>query len=137
MNNYVHSAFDKIVAEDELKQKTYSFLCAEIEKRTAHTRHPAAKFAVVFASLALVILIGTIGAKTYFTPMAYIDIDINPSVGIAINRFGIVVSADGYNNDGVNLLNGININNKNYQNSLAVLLEKTITDGYQQNNNHV
>ena len=36
----------------------------------------------------------------YFTPIAEISIDINPSIELRVNRFDQVISVDGLNGDG-------------------------------------
>lgn len=109
--------FGQIQAEEELKQSTRDF----IEKRTKgytkgrRTRH----YYGIFAAACLCFLFVVFGGHwLYFTPITKISIDINPSIELNINRFGRVVSADGYNDDGQELLDALNIKFLNYNDAL-------------------
>lgn len=75
------------------------------ESATSQKRRKALHFtkggriAAIAACLALVAcLIG--GAVDFLRPVAYVGIDVNPSVELTLNRFNIVVETHALNNDG-------------------------------------
>lgn len=130
MDEKVYDIFDKIHADDELKEKTANYLCAEIRKRQQQ-RKPAWRMpAVACASLAVFLLCGFFSFKIYFTPVAYIDIDVNPSVGFSVNRFGRVIRYNAYNDDGTAMINKLNVNNADYSNAFERLLDAMNADGH-------
>lgn len=62
------------------------------------------RIAAIAACLALVAcLIG--GVADFLRPMAYVGIDVNPSVELTLNRFDIVVGTHALNDDGQQALN--------------------------------
>lgn len=45
------------------------------------------------------------------TPVAYVSMDINPSVELAVNAFDTAIVVEVYNEDGKNVLEGTNLVN--------------------------
>jgi len=113
MNDIFKEIFGPIQAEQELKDRTKAFLIKKTQHFTgadeARRRHRA--YAAACACL-LLILLG--GRWLYFTPTAGISIDINPSIELGINRFDRVVSVDGFNEDGQELANALDVKHKSY-----------------------
>ena len=64
------------------------------------------------------------------TPTAYISIDINPSLELGINRFDRIISVEGYNEDGDNLAESLNITFMNYNDALAEILSMRSIEDY-------
>ena len=60
------------------------------------TRKRLTALAACFVLLACLVA----GAIDFLRPVAYVDIDANPSVEVALNRFDVVVSAQAFNDDG-------------------------------------
>lgn len=52
------------------------------------------------AAIFLVLFIGSYSAYGYYTPQGYVDIDINPSIEISYNLFGMPIKVHGLNEDG-------------------------------------
>ncbi len=83
------------------------------------------------AILAIFILLA--GSTTVFacnTPVNYISIDINPSVEIGVNMFDNVVSVEGTNEDGQNLVEGMDLNNMPVEEAVDVIMEEAADQGY-------
>ncbi len=68
------------------------------------------------------------GHWLYFTPTAEINIDINPSIEMSINRFDQVIDINDFNEDGQKLADSLNIKYKNYADAVEqVLNNDTVT----------
>lgn len=128
----IKAAFDCIRAEDSLKANTVSFLQAEALRRNQQ-RGRTARYAAALASVAVMFLLGMFSYNLYFAPIAYVDVDVNPSVELMLNRFDRVVGTRAYNEDGENILTGLYLNNKNYNDALIILIEAIGQKGYIQN----
>lgn len=77
--------------------------------------------------LALVAMVG--GYQLYFTPVAAISIDINPSLELNVNRFDRVISVDTYNEDGQHVADSVDVINMNYSDAVdAILANPEIAD---------
>ncbi len=130
MNTNFNSALDKIKAEEALIEKTAYYLHSKLEspsdeKILYYRKRGGIHMKKVFiASLAAVFLVGSIaGGYTYLkTPVAYISLDINPSVELGINAFNKVVSAESFNEDGQAILEGQDIINNNVSEALDQLV---------------
>jgi hypothetical protein len=132
LENELRGALNKIHAEDALKRKTSEFLRKEIAGRECGGLRFRPRFAAVCTVFAMFVMIG--GFSAYFTPTAHIDFDVNPSVGLTLNRFGTVIDAAAYNDAGAEILQSVNIKNKTYAEALRALLDTFISSGYLREN---
>ena len=64
------------------------------------------------------------------TPVAYVSVDINPSVELGINAFDTVVSVEAYNEDGSNILEGTDLLNVKVDEAVSTVVTNAINDGY-------
>ena len=129
MNNRWKRAFSHIHAEPELIAHTKEYLSQQVYQKKVPAgirfrlfRHRALRAAVWAAVLAVVLLAGI--RWVYFTPTAYISIDINPSLELGINRLDRIISVTAYNEEGQLLADSLNIRNMNYLDGLNQLLEE-------------
>lgn len=121
------AAFDPIHAEDALKDHTKEYVSRVIRSRSE--RHPAVRgLAAAAACLAIMFLAG--GAGLFLTPTAFISIDINPSLELGINRFDRVISVEGYNQDGEELAEALDIRFMDYNSALEQLLSDQTVEDY-------
>ncbi|MDR3053589.1 MAG: hypothetical protein LBU48_07000 [Coriobacteriales bacterium] len=127
MRNRVYDAFSHIKAEDSLKQNTYAFLQKRISRKKNVT---VRRLALAFASVVVLCAAGLFSYNLYFTEIAFVDIDVNPSIELSLNRFDRVVDVYAYNDDGQEVLNNVNIKNKSYRDALKILLDEMIERGY-------
>lgn len=137
MITYIKSSLDRIKAEDELIQKTSLKLHSTLKQQRTKTswfmkgsRWNMKK--IVAVSCAVVFACGlTIGGYAYNRrPVAYLSLDINPSVELGVNSAGKVVSADGYNADGKTILKGENLNNTDVKTAVDDLVKAASSDGF-------
>lgn len=116
MNKTFKELFGPIQAEEELKNQTKAFL-AEKTKGYAQAKAPSPRYSLAAVCLCLFFaLFG--GHWLYFTPMAQISIDINPSIELSINRFDQVILVKDFNEDGRTLSHALDIKYKNYADAL-------------------
>ena len=64
------------------------------------------------------------------TPVAYVSMDINPSVELGVNTFDTVVSVEAYNEDGKNILEGTDLVNVKVDDAVSTVISNAISDGY-------
>lgn len=129
MNNELKNAFNKIQAGDALKENTLLFLREKMRGRHRPMRRRF-RWHIASAMMALLILVSGLAYNLYFTPNAYVDMDVNPSIGLTLNRFGRVLDVQAYNNDGIAILADLNVRFKSYDEAAGVLLDVIIAEGY-------
>lgn len=122
MKSKIRSAFDHIHAEKALKDRTKAFLTLKMQKNRGQEKGAVWRlFPVVVCVCLLAVGIG--GYRSYFKPVSFISIDINPSLELEINRFDRVISANGYNDDGQELVMGLDVRYMDYMDALQEVLE--------------
>lgn len=118
--NALQKSMSEIRATDELKKNTLQQLKDLQEKRSGTRSRFIIRYAL--AAVCLFLLLGTGGYSAYRKPVSYISIDVNPSIELGINRFGKVVSAEAYNEDGQNVLQHVSLTNISYMQAIDKLL---------------
>lgn len=114
MANKIQDAFDGIQADTQLKESTKQFLREEYAKRVRPINHKPYRKLLAAVCLFVFLLTGAAGYTWVQAPIAYVSIDINPSIELALNRFDRVVSAAAYNTQGEKILNSLKLNGKKY-----------------------
>lgn len=122
MDNRIKDAFDGIHAEESLKQSTKAFLVDKSRSKSKPARVSYRSPITAFAC-AVLIFIGMSGCILFFTPVTAIAMDVNPSVELSVNRFEIVVSVSGLNEDGKALAKNSDAKYKNYLAAVDALME--------------
>ena len=121
MTDRIKAALDAIHAEEELKQRTQEYLARTLYgKRRRLTPLRQLRPALAAACLLLVLCLG--GSYLYFTPTAFLSVDINPSLELGINRFDRVVSVEAYNEDGQALSDTLEIKYLDYRDALEQII---------------
>jgi hypothetical protein len=88
------------------------------------------KIALLLSVVALSSLGGGVYAHAKTTPVAYVSVDINPSVELAVNTFDQVVSVEAYNEDGKKVLEGTNLKNSDVDDAVKIVISNAVSDGY-------
>lgn len=91
------------------------------------------KWYVLVASICLVvsgIFAGRHMYRTYNTEVAYICIDVNPSIEFCLNESNKVIDVCTYNEDGQKVAETLNVKNKSYLEALQILLENEMFQSY-------
>lgn len=115
---------DMNVGEEYIKTIRYTNFIRNIPK------------ALVAALIMFTVLGGGLGA--YYTPVATLNLSINPSVQLKTNLFNKVIRSSALNSDGKVILDSINIKNKNFNDALCLIVtesehQKFITEDYKAN----
>lgn len=119
MEDKIKAAFDAVRAGEELKSGTKAFIARKTRGYAAR-RTPNYRIIIPAVCAALVLFIG---ASLYFTPTARVNIDINPSLELGINRFDRVVSVNALNDDGKELAKTPGIKFADYDEALRRILD--------------
>lgn len=121
MNEKLKEAFDRIHADDTLKNHTKEILIQKIQGDRKSRVHEYRRLAAVFACL-LFVMFGWGGYSVYFTPVYTVSVDVNPSIELGINRFDKVISVDTFNEDGYILMSSMNVRFLDYRDALEKIL---------------
>lgn len=157
LRDALSGAFDKVHVPEQLKMRTFEMIEAQRMRQTdgvvdqadaadgqvdvADDANTATKkkirvitslrAKIALAACAVLIALGIGGgAYVYQTPVAYVGIDINPSIELGVNYFDRVVSAEGVNADGQDILSEINVVGMTYEEALASLNDSLTNKGY-------
>lgn len=121
MKHRLQDAFDKIHAEQELKNRTMEFLESTTNGYQKRRITASKRLIAAAACFGLLLSVGA-GYSVYQTPAFAISIDINPSIELGINRFNKVVSVNTYNEDGYAIMSDIDVNYLDYKDALEQIL---------------
>lgn len=131
-------ALDDVKAEPNRVTRTERFLQAELAPERTRRPHSAARqllpsLRVVAAvcGICLFMVAGSLGAyRYYWTPAAYLSMDINPGVEMSVNPFGRVISAAGLNADGQEVLEGLDWQHRPLAEALNLVVISAIEKDY-------
>lgn len=124
MEHRLREIFDQVRAEDALKAGTRAFLKKKTKGYTRAATKTAGRGIFVCAASCACLLFALLGGRwLYFTPTAEISIDINPSIELGVNRFDCVISINGFNDDGRELADALNLKFMKYTEAIAQILE--------------
>lgn len=121
-------ALDQIHAEDSLKVHTKKYLFEKVYKKEKKRPIPFGRLAAAGACPLVLFLI--VGFSLFFTPTAFISVDVNPSLELGINRFDRVISVTGYNEDGRALSSSLDLKYMDYSAALESLLSQQEMKAY-------
>lgn len=130
MEDKIRAAFAEIKADDALIDDTLAYLRKEANKRQRMGRRISLPLRFAAVAAAVLLVVGVFSYNLYFTATAHINIDVNPSVELTLNRFDRVIDANAFNEDGANVLRELNLRGKTYGEATALLLTAIEADGY-------
>lgn len=127
--NRIRESMEGIRASRELKVGTLRYL----ERQRGRRRHPVWSRGVSYglaAAICLLLVFEVGWHSLYGMPTSYISMDVNPSIELGINRYGRVVAAEAYNEDGWDVLRHLSVKNKPYVQAVCSLLEDAAYQKY-------
>lgn len=130
MNIEIRKAFDPIRADPALLQKTRQALWSGTKPvlRKRHNRLRAAAIAVLVILLTGLIL--SVGLSLTQMPVAAVSVDINPGIALDINLLSRVIAAKGFNEQGEDLLAGLDLHNKPVPQALEAIVAAAARQGW-------
>ena len=99
----------KAIEEARTQQQTAAPVPSEAVRAAAARRRPRRRALAAVAACLILALAGFGLVAAYRHPVAYIGIDVNPSIELAVNCFDIVVAAEPLNDDGRALLEDVSL----------------------------
>lgn len=90
---------------------------------------PIYKYASMAASLLFVLFFGGV-SYAYYTPVASVEVNINPSIELQVNRWDRILKSIPLNDDGVTVLNSLYIKNKPLNEGLNLIVEEAKKDNF-------
>ena len=135
MDNQIREAFDAIQAPERLKRTTKAALrkkTFDYGRNLYRIRQRRRRLATGLLSLVLLLS----GTGLWFLPSASIAVDINPSIELKVNALDRVISLEGRNSDGIELVKNIDVTGMLYDDAMQRILlsnglEKYLEDGSQ------
>lgn len=146
----IRQAFDGMHASHELQQATLAAIEAQrsslpaggegrADRRVSpkaascpmrKRRFRAFRRVVAAAACLLAVAAGVMGYRLYLTPAAYVGVDVNPSLELAVNAVGMVIDAQPLNQDAEAVLQSISLKNQSYEEALGALLASEALASY-------
>jgi len=135
MNSHFKSALSKVKAEDELILKTKAMLdqakakkrpVAMVSRRAFVTR----KTLAMACSIVIVVGMSIWGYNVYQTPVAYVSLDINPSIELGLNTFNTVIAATSFNADGQKVMADENVVGSGLDQAIDTLVGSASEHGF-------
>lgn len=126
LENKIRGAFEDVRAGERLKAATAQYLRQQ-RARGGQWETPRRSagwvrgLAVACAAVVLV-LAGGIWQGMVRTPVSYVSVDVDPSAELALNRFDRVVSAAAFSEDGMAVLDGLELSGRPYTEAVEALL---------------
>lgn len=120
-DNRIREAFDCIEASQELKASTKEFLRDARQRqsrRAGGRRLSRAAFRLGTVCAMLVLFVGIGSYALLWTPVAYVSIDVNPSLELELNRLDRVISGRAYNEDGERILESVSVKGMRYEDAI-------------------
>ena len=129
MENRIKEALDLVTAEQALKEHTAQAVTRALKRR----ERPRAgrPWAMAAAAACLVLLLTGAGSFwAYFTPVATISVDVNPSLELDINRFDRVIQVEAFNLDGQEVADSLELRNLPYLEAMELLMNSQSLQPY-------
>jgi len=124
----------KVKADTELKENTQTYIRNALAQKSnseaknqfnatgVKRRLPKKIVASAFCVMALAMI--SISGYAYYTPVNYVSLDINPSVELGLNMFDTVVSVEGINYAGQNLIKGQHLTYMSVSEAIQALISE-------------
>lgn len=119
LQNKVRDAFDCVKADEELKNSTKAFL--QKARQRESRRMPAFPLAAACALLTVFLCIGSY--VLLWMPVAYVSIDVNPSLELELNRLDRVISVRAYNEDGERIAGTVSVKGMPYEKAIETIVD--------------
>lgn len=129
MNNPLQE-LDDIHASQETKDKTLNYIYHQ-----KHRKHTYKRILIIPVMACIILLFVSLSSQSSITsePVAYVSLDINPSIELRLDKSNVVIEAIAYNKDAQRILDKIDINGEKLQSAILILLNDKKYEDYLQN----
>lgn len=127
IENITPNVYENILAVPVRKMRAHDHISMQTIRPIR--RSYSFQMATVFALFVVVIGI-FIGWSQFFQVYGVVDLDVNPSIELTINRQNRVIQAKPLNLDGVSILSEMNLKNVKVENAIDAILGSMIQQGY-------
>lgn len=136
--NRIRDAFERIGASEELKAATKEYLQTVRQREEGgregrKERRSGPRFGlwrISAAACALLLFLGMGGYVMLAVPVAYVSIDVNPSIELTLNRLDRVMAVRAYNLDGEKVLEGLSVWGTYYTDAIDRVVESVAMRPY-------
>lgn len=131
MSRKIRDAFEPVKAGEQMKERTKEVLTAQLEhcsKRRFYQR-PVFYRTLAGALLLTLVFVGSMRAYEIKAEAAYITMEGPVEIGLSVNGKDTVISAEGLNTDGENIVSQVDVTGMHYQEALQAIMEN---DSYQE-----
>ncbi|MEL4105896.1 hypothetical protein AAFA46_03495 [Oscillospiraceae bacterium WX1] len=134
--NALQKALSAVSADAHLKSNTVAFIKSQsaivpLAPVAGTGNKRILKRIIAVACAAVLVCALPAGAYAYYkTPTSYVSVDINPSVELGINAFGVVVSVTPYNDDGKTIIEGLSLLNLDVGDAVKQLVVSASDHGF-------
>lgn len=90
---------------------------------------PFYKYALTAATLAFLVLFGST-AYAYYTPVASVVVNINPSIKLDLNKWNKIIKSTALNDDGKKVLSELKVKNKSLDDGLNSIVDQAKKDNF-------
>ena len=129
MYDEIRDAFGQIHATDKMKRSVSEYLSGK-EQKTVKSSFRFRPYALASACALLLIVAGVGNWYFWEMPVAYVSVDVNPSVELTLNRRNRVTDAEGLNQDGEAVLEHVQLEGKDYLEAVELLIESDDMQAY-------
>jgi hypothetical protein len=131
MKERFRSGLDRIQADEAMISRAAARLRDEIPPhQLVRNKQPNVRALKKVAVAACLAVLFVTGGLAYATPTAYLSVDINPSIELGINCFSRVVCAEGLNDDGQEILGGIDVGGMGVEQAVSLIVSAATDKGY-------
>ncbi len=111
-----------------IKLKNNNYALGQVVEKSNGKRYRRLTLRV--AGLAAAIALTSISAWAYFTPFSYVSLDVNPSLLYLLNRFDRVLSCEAVNDDGKEVVERLQLKNKDIKEAIKITIKEIAAEGY-------
>ena len=136
------TAVSGMIPEDMFKRISENIVSVDAERIEKGMKKKfnifSKRFVGVAAAACILFAVGVVGVPYYgnnYVPDSHVDIDVNPGVEIVTNKKNKVLEVQSTNQDGANVIDGMNLKNTELKVAVNALIGSMVQKGYIQNDN--
>lgn len=112
-----------------IKVNTMNLKVGDVLDRKEVDVYRKRKFGSMIAAALFAVLIGS-GVYTYGATSYQVSLDVNPGITMDVNRFERVIALEAVNDDGQEVLEGLELENRNVEKAITKVVERISDLGY-------